>query len=130
MNYIIDRAVIEESNIIQTMFRGCDTTKSKIKRLFMLAKYGAISLTMLTIIIVSLFPNASKQEQEQLKQEVIEVMNENKPEEQNQTIQQDNNVYATSFNISQEGINHILQYEKKRLNAYYATESERTPAIT
>ena len=129
MNYIIDRAVIEESNIIQTMFRGCDTTKSKIKRLFMLAKYGAISLTMLTIIIVSLFPNASKQEQEQLKQEVIEVMNENKPEGQNQTIQQDNNVYATSFNISQEGINHILQYEKKRLNAYYATESERRRGI-
>lgn len=129
MNYIINQKVIEESNIIQTMFSGCKTAKDKFIRLKTLAKYGAISLAMLTMVIAAIFPNASKQEQEQIKNEVLEVMNEKSTEELEKQAVKDNNVYATSFAISQNGINHILQYEKKRLGAYYATENERKRGI-
>lgn len=123
LNYLIDCEVINESNIIQTIFSGCNTREEKIQRVFSLAKKGVITLGILSAITLMLLPNSSKQEQEQFKLEVEQVM----PDTTKTIV--DNNIYAKDFNISNNGIEHIMSYEKKRLDAYYATESERKRGI-
>lgn len=124
-NYIIDNQVLNESQIIQTVFKNCHTTQDYINRIFLLAKRGAITLGLLTFLIHAI-PNLSNTEKETVKNEVIEVMEEVKQQE---TTPIDNNLYAQTFNISQEGINHIMNYEKIRLDAYYATNAEKESGI-
>ena len=122
LNYLIDCEVITESNILQTIFSGCNTYEEKVQRVILLAKKGIITMGLLSAITLSLLPNSTKEEQEAFKEQIEKVI-----PEQNKPV--DNNVYANNFELSESGIDHIMSYEKKRLDAYYATNEERERGI-
>lgn len=140
-SYILGHELLNEA-MLSKLFAGCNTTEDKVKRVKELAKKGFITLGVLYAIIATIaLPQI---QQDKLKQEVQEIVasndnnnnnNNNSQQKSTTSLQAQNDninnnvVYATNIKMSNNGIQHLKQYEKLSLKPYYATKKEKELGI-
>ena len=129
VNYIlleyVNSGVLNESSvnlnkIFQLLYRGCRTFSDYLRRSVIIASFGTLSFTTLYAVIDRYVPVTDEQKQEIVTkvEETSEKSNEKRK-----------NVVKLGFKISQEGLEHIKDYEKCNLTPYFATQSEKKMGI-
>lgn len=116
---------INESVLINRLFKGCNTLddyKARAKKLILMGVVSASVLLGSIGYIVSL----NDAEKKELQQEVVMTQKES-PDTVKKI--EDDTVYAKDFKASEAGINHIKSFEKLMLEPYYATPYEKKKGI-
>ncbi len=99
------------SKIASKFFNGCNTFEDCKRRLKKAIVRGLLG-TAVVLLLIKIMPFGSKSEKDELLNEI-------------QTEKSITYVGAPSFDISEEGLNHIKSYETCSLVPYYATSKER-----
>lgn len=115
---VLNESSINLRKIYHTLYRGCKTFSDFARRTAIIASLGVLSFTSLYAIVDKCLPVTQEQKQEIIAQ----VENEHTEPK----IQQ--RVYL-NFKISQDGIEHIKDYEKCCLKPYFATDREKAKGI-
>lgn len=125
-NYgILDESTFNIERLFNLLYRGCKTFKDYTRRTMYVAAAGVISFTMLCSIINKCVP-VSQEEKESL---ITQVENIAPSKDDDKEPVKRENVINLNFRISENGINHIKQYEKCRLEPYFATKKEKAKGI-
>lgn len=115
---LLNESSIDLKKVYQTLYRGCKTFSDFARRTAIIASVGVLSLTSLCSIVNRYLP-VSQEEKQKIISKVEAEGNKTKIEQR---------IYL-NFKISQDGINHIKEYEKCYLEPYYATRKEKAKGI-
>jgi GH24 family phage-related lysozyme (muramidase) len=115
---LLNESSINLKKVYQTLYRGCKTFSDFARRTAIIASMGVISFTSLYAIINNVLPVSQEQKQEIIAQ----IENEDVIPKIEQRI-------YLNFKISREGIEHIKDYEKCKLEPYFATPKEKVRGI-
>ena len=114
----INEAKFDIRKLVQTLYKGCKTFGDYARRTTYIASAGIISLTLLYSIINKCLPVDEMQKQVLIAQAEQTPQNNEKKE-----------VINLNFKISENGLEHIKQYEKCKLKPYFATKKEKEKGI-
>ena len=118
---LLNESVLDESRISKVLYRGCRTFQDYARRTLLALTGGMLAASLLITIVANNTPLSDSE-----KSSIIERIEEIEEEKENSML---NKNYATNFTISEDGIEHIKQYEKCVLKPYYATKSEKQRGI-
>ena len=114
----INEAKFDIRKLVQTLYKGCKTFGDYARRTTYIASAGIISLTLLYSIINKCLPVDEMQKQVLIAQV-----------EQTPQTDEKKEVINLNFKISENGLEHIKQYEKCKLKPYFATKKEKEKGI-
>ena len=117
----INESKFDIRKLSQTLYRGCRNFSDYVRRTVYIASAGIISAALIYNIITKDLP-ISEQEKEILISQVESV-------EKKEDVKPKQNVINLNFKISDNGLEHIKQYEKCDLSPYYATQAEKARGI-
>ena len=118
---ILNESILNEGKILSTLFKGCKTFGDYARRIIYIASAGIVINVAIFRDVINNLPVGTPEQKQELLTQVENKLENDTPEDTTQ--------YAQSFTISQDGIEHIKDYEKCHLEPYYATESERKRGI-
>lgn len=124
----LNESILEEGKVLSTLFNGCKTFGDYARRVIYIATTGLVVNLMVFRGIINNIPFGTPEEKQELLAHVEQTLEQRQNGSEN-VAPVDNVEYADSFNISQNGISHIEDYEKCNLKPYYATPSEKKRGI-
>ena len=117
---LLSESPINLGRMFQALYRGCKTFSDFARRTTIIVSLGLMSFTSLYAIIDKFMPVSEDEKQEIIAQ--VEKLDNTTNTETSQKVNLD-------FKISENGLNHIKEYEKCRLVPYFATKNESTKTI-